>query len=416
MRKIISIISFVVCLFVPSLVFCLATAVDITGPQELSSLKTGIEKSITTRCIAKGIALEKYQKLTVTISKLGDVISYDALLDTKPERAFHKDLKDISALSATIDEMIAALFTEASKPQAAPVPPAKTTIGQESALKVELPFVATSIASLGDKIFVSDKKTVYELKGEKTSPLWKAPGSNEILRIYPYGDSIIVLTKIINNCRSFRIQGTEMKERWDNAVIPLGSGLISTSLKFLDRNFGIISYAWSQPKQVSGTSPQLPEKLDILSATSVEVKTRPSGYEVFSYNSKNNLTVTDGKSIVWTDDTIAGITPQFIEDVFVDREEQSEPPARFYLKPRIISLGDKTVTFRNSQGLAKIVSGLNMFEFSQVLLYTPSANDFAKEELATFPNSYCPDIAVVQGKIAVLVVKDNGTFVQFLGL
>ena len=119
MRKIVPVLSFMVCLLVPTLAFSMEAAVEITGPQELTSLKAGIEKSVITRCIAKGIALEKYQKITITLSKLGDIISYDALLDTKPVRAFHKDLKDTSALSATIDEMIDAIFSETGRPQAA---------------------------------------------------------------------------------------------------------------------------------------------------------------------------------------------------------------------------------------------------------------------------------------------------------
>ena len=125
MRKILPVLSFMVCLLVPSLAFSMEATVEITGPQELTSLKSGIEKSVITRCIAKGIALDKYQKITISLSKLGDIISYDALLDTKPARAFHKDLKDTSALSATIDEMIDVIFFETGKPQAAEQKPSK---------------------------------------------------------------------------------------------------------------------------------------------------------------------------------------------------------------------------------------------------------------------------------------------------
>jgi hypothetical protein len=416
MRKIISILSFMVCLLVPELAFSMETVVETTGPQELSSLKTGIERSVITRCIAKGIALDKYQKLTISISKLGDVISYDALLDTKPERAFHRDLKDIGALSATIDEMIGVIFTETGKTQAVPVPPAKSTAGQDSVPKIKLPFVATSIAAIGEKIFVSDTKTLYELKGEKTTPLWKAPGNNEILRIYPYGDSIIVLAKIINECRSFRIQGTEMKERWDSAVVPLGAGLVSTSLRF-DKVLGNSPYIWTAAKQLTGSSPQVPEKFDILSAQSVQDKTSPEGYKIISFNPDTKLVINNGKSVLWTDDTISGITPQFIENEIETRNfGESEPPAYYYLRPRIVVLGERIVTFRNSQGMTRVVSGLNLSEFSQVLVYTPSGNDFTKEEPATFPESYCTDIALAHEKIAVLIVKDKGTYVQFLGL
>lgn len=416
MRKILAISSFMVCLLVPILAFSMEVTVEITGPQELVSLKAGIEKSVTTRCIAKGIALEKFGRLTISISKLGDIISYDALLDTNPARAFHKDFKDMSMLSATIDDMIAAIFTETDKTQAAPIPPAKAAQGQESAPKIKLPFVATSITAIGDRIYVSDTKTVYELKGEKASPLWQAPGKNEILRIYPYGESIIVLAKIMNECRSFRIQGSETKERWNKAVVPLGTGLISTNITF-DKAFGIPPYEWSQPSQVADSSPQIPKDLDIISALSTEMKSSNLGPAVISYNAKNTLTLTDGKSFIWTDDTSAGITPQYIEEGYSPHSSsQGEPPTRYYLKPRIIAFGSKIVSFRNGQGTSRMISGLNLFEYTQILFYTPSGGEFVKDELAVFPGSYCPDITIAQGKVAALIVKSKSTYVQFLGL
>ncbi|HPS92910.1 MAG TPA: hypothetical protein PK600_00405, partial [Deltaproteobacteria bacterium] len=61
------------CFLVPSLSSAMEVSLDITGAQELSSLKTAIEKSIMARSVAKGVALEKFGKLSVTISKLGNV-------------------------------------------------------------------------------------------------------------------------------------------------------------------------------------------------------------------------------------------------------------------------------------------------------------------------------------------------------
>lgn len=416
MRKILPVLSFMVCLIVPALAFSMEAVVEITGPQELTSLKSGIEKSVITRCIAKGIALEKYQKITISISKLGDIISFDALLDAKPVRAFHKDLKDTSALSATLDEMIDEIFSETGRPQADEQKVSKALTDQESAPKIVLPFIATSIAALGDRIYVSDTKTVYELKDEKTTPLWKAPGKNEILRIYPYGGSIIVLAKIMNDCRTFMILGKETKERWSKAVIPLGSGLVSTNLTF-DRIYGTIPYVWSKATQVAGSSPQIPDGLDVISALSSEAMTSSTGTRIITYNPKGTMVVSDGKSILWTDDINAGNAPQFIEDLPVDRGYSGEEPViRYYLKPRMVSFGSKIVTFRNSLGSSRIVSGLNLFEYSQVLAYTQTGDSFTKNELATFPDSYCPDITVIQGKVAALLVKNKLTYVQFLGL
>ncbi len=416
MRKIIPALSFMVCLIVPVLAFSMEAAVEITGPQELTSLKSGIAKSVITRCIAKGIALEKYQKITISLSKLGDIISYDALLDTKPVRAFHKDIKDTSALSATIDEMIDALFSETAKPQVTGIQPSNALTVQEITPKIMLPFIATSIAAIGDRIYVSDTKTVYELKGEKASLLWEAPGKNEILRIYPYGESIIVLAKLMNDCRTFMLSGKETKERWSKAVIPLGNGLVSTSLRF-DSIYGTIPYLWSKATQVAGSSPQIPGDLDIISSLSSDAMTPSTGSRIITYNPKGAMVVSDGKSILWTDDTNAGNAPQFIEDLPADRNYSGgEPVSRYYLKPRMVTLGSMIVTFRNSLGSTKIVSGLNLFEYSQVLAYTQTGDGFTKNELATFPDSYCPDITVIQGKVAALLVKSKLTYVQFLGL
>ena len=391
-------------------------AIEVTGPQELTTLKAGMEKTIIARCVAKGIPLERYNKLNITVSKLGDVISYDALLDTTPQRAFHKDLKDTSNLSGTIDEMIGAIFTETSKSQPASVTPTKTAVGQENVVKIKLPFVATSIASIGEKMFVSDNKKVYELKDEKASPLWPAPGKNEILRIYPYGESLIVLTKIMNEFKTFMIQGSETKERWNKAVIPLGTGLVSTNLMF-DKVYGTTPYVWSQATQVTGSSPQILKGLDIISATLTGAETSSASPSVISFNFDNRMVVSDGKSILWTDDTDSGITPQFIEDELVLRgSPENEPPARYYLKPRIASLGPKIITFRNGQGSARVLPRLNLFEYTQILVYTPSGKEFNRYELAFFPDSYCSDITIAQGKVAALIVKNKNTYVQFLGL
>jgi hypothetical protein len=415
MRKTITALTLLMFVLVPILAFSMEVTVEITGPQELNALKSGIEKTVTARCVAKGIDLEKYKKLAITISKLGDVISYDALLDTKPARAFHRDLKDTAALSLIIDEMIGAIFIEPVMPQPAPAPPVKPAVGQESIPKIMLPFIATSMTSLGDRVFVCDTKTVYELKGEKTSPLWKVPGKNEIIRIYPYGESLIVLTKLMNDCRTFLISGSDTKERWSKAVVPLGNGLISTNLIF-NKAYGSLPYVWSKAAQVTGSSPQVPEGLDIISATPTAGKTPSKDARMISYNKEGFMVVSDGKSIVWTDDEGAGNAPQFIEDERVERDAQTDVVARYYLRPRVIVLGDSIVTFRNSQGSARIVSGFNLFEYSKVVVFTPSGTEFAKNELASFPESYCSDIATVQGKVAALIVKSKNSYVQLLGL
>jgi hypothetical protein len=312
--------------------------------------------------------------------------------------------------------MINSLFLEPDKTQASTILPKKESLDTESAPKIQLQLAAISIASIGDRLFICDTKTVYELKGDKTTPLWQAPGNNEILRLFPYGESIIVLTKIMNDCHSFMISGAETKERWSKAVIPFGNGLISTNLTF-NRMLGSIPYEWSKAKQVKGSSPQIPDGLDIISALPFEAKAPSSGGMIISYNRADIMVISDGKSIVCADDSSVGNSPLFIEDLQEERDYTgSEPIIRYYLKPRIVLLGDTFVTLRNYQGSTKLVAGFNMFEYAQVFGYRPTGNEFTKSELANFPSGYCTDITITQGKIATLIVKGKYTYVQFLGL
>ncbi len=416
MKKAVTFLVLILVMIAPTITFAMVMDVSIAGPNDLLSLKNGIEKSVPARCIARGIPIEKYGKLTISISKLGDAISYDALLDTNPPRAFHKDLKDVSALSATIDEMITALFEQTVKPQAIKPVPYGEISGKEGAPEIKLPFYAMSIASIGEKLYVSDAKTLYEIKDEKPSPIWEAPGKNEILRIFTYGESIIVLTKIMNSCKSFLVAGTQTKERWNQAVIPLGNGLVSSNLIF-NSTFGVSSYEWSKVKQIKGASVMFPEGLDFISAVQSEATPAATGSRIISYNRKDIMVMSSAGTIIWTDSASVGNSPQFVEDLRVDRGfTGSEPLSRYYLKPRIVMLGDKLVTLRNYQGSARIVSGFNLFEYAQLLVYTPDGNDFSISELARFPESYCTDIALSNGKIAALIVKDKYTNVQFFGL
>jgi len=418
MKKVRILLPVLVCLFLSSEAFSMQTSVEITGPQELRSLKEGIEKSVTARCIARGIAVDTFGKLTITISKLGDTISYDALLDTKPPKAFHKDLKDASTLSATMDEMIIALFGDAQKAQTPPILPKKEPQVQGNGQEIKLPLQAISITAVGDKLFICDKKTVYDLTNLNT-PVWQAPGNNEILRLYTYGESIIVLTKIMNNFRSFTITGTGVvNEQWSRAVIPFGSGLISTDIIF-NRELGAIPYTWSNPKQERGSSPQIPEGLDILSALSFETKAASAGFMTISYNHADTMVIRDGKSTICTEDKSVGNSPQFLDDTKVERDYTgSEPNLRYYLKPRIALVEGTFFSPRNSLGSTKIVAGLNLFESALIFAYKANAADgeFTKSELASFPDGYCTDIAVSGGRIVALVVKGKFTYVQFIGL
>lgn len=417
MRRILTALTLLACLGIPATIFAMEAVVEISGPPELTALKEGIEKTITTRCIARGIPVESLSRLSVTISALGDVISFDALLDTAHPMAFHRDMKDVSGISLTLDEMIGALFPGTGASAATQAIQNGPDTGKEQAPRIKLPFSPTSIASEGDRIFLSDEHTLYELIGEKTSPLWKAPGNNEILRIYTRNGSILVLVKRSSSLQTFLIRNAAMERRWDKAVIPVGSGLVSTGITF-DRNFDTSGYRWTRASREEGTPPVIPEGHDILSAAAARVFTAVSGTQVLSYNPSGRLTITEGSSTRWTDDEKAGITPLYIESP--QRKEgvhsETELPDRYSLRPRIVASESGIVTFRNDQGLGGMLTRMNLFESARILRYRVSGDDLKQTVLGTIEKGFCIDIAVVRNRAAALIVHGNSAYVQFIGL
>ena len=183
-------------LVVCSSLYAMEITVDIFAPDDLSSLKGGISQSATARCIARGVDLDAYSKLNITISQLGDMLLFDAILDTDPPRAFHKDLEDKAGISVAIDEMIGAIFidTPIKKEPVSTKPPRRPDVKQQHA-EINLPFVATSLATLAGEIYVSDLNTVYKIKDTKPTSWWSSPGRDEIFRLYPYQDTLIVIVK-----------------------------------------------------------------------------------------------------------------------------------------------------------------------------------------------------------------------------
>jgi hypothetical protein len=414
MKKFIFILCMSVLFSVPASSHAIEVSADVTGIQDSGSLKAGIEKTVITRCVSRGIQLEGYKKLTITISKLGDTLSYDALLDSTPPRAYHKDLKDMSTISGTIDEMIGTIFESAPKflvppPQAVLVPPAAALASPQKNFKTmaKLPLIATSIALLGERIFISDTNKVYELKGDKTSPIWQTPGKIEVLRMYPFNDTLIVLGKLNDrDLRTFKIKNGKVIERWDRAVFPIGSSLVSSDF-VTDQDISGRSFAWMPSKQVSGTLTQVPAGLDMICAVSPDSPADAS--QIISYDPNDRLTIYKGKEMIWKSDTGAGIVPSYLEDL------RPMPPTRYYLKPRIILTGGKIVTFWNDQGFGKMISRVPIFNESNIFVYTATGdNEFEKTTVANFPDSYCSDITLISGKVAALVVKEKKTYLQLL--
>jgi len=225
-----------------------------------------------------------------------------------------------------------------------------------------------------------------------------------------------VLTRIMDGCRTYVVRGTQIGEQWNTPVIPLGSGLVSSTLRF-DRTFSPLPFQWSRAARVAGSSPQIAPDLDFISSITGEIVPSAAGPEIISYDASGRLTVANGKTVLWTAADGTSITPQYVdEDRSAGGNDERDIPARYYFKPRIALSGDRIITFRNGQGLAGMVSRLNVFEKAQVIRYYPAGEDFAREVLTEFADGYCVDIAVSPHGAAALIVQGKSAYVQFIGL
>ncbi|MGC9324705.1 MAG: hypothetical protein ACP5G0_08175 [Desulfomonilia bacterium] len=371
-------------------------AVDITGPDDLTALKPGIEKTVLARCISRGIPLEEYSSLNVSISTLGTIISFDALLDSTPPRAFHKDLEDQAGISPAIDEMIDVLFTGEIKEKKPRVPP--STGLTFSAIK--LPFTGTSLVSLNGRLYASDRDAVYRLQGEKPEPVWKSPGHSTILRLYPHGETLLAVTELRNELTTYQILGTG-EETWRGAVIPLGAGLLSTEPMY-DPDIEQGSYTWTTAIPLEGSPLVLPKRLDPLSAVAGEIFPAIAGDEIVSFTRAGRLSIAQTDTTFWTSGNDLGIIPIYIE---YTKRKRDESPVRYYLRPKILLRDGTITTFRNDQGMAELFRHTTVFTKAEILSYRCADADCDQTVLLSVDNAYCADLTLHEGTLLALIVK-----------
>lgn len=399
-----------------------------------------LSTTIEARLIARGVPKEVYETLSVRVTTLGKALSLDAVLRTAPPRAFHKDIPGSDAVSGTLDEMIDAIFpkgpgetqpettkspegpkapaTGEAPPQAAPSQPHPKT--QEGLASVSLPFMPTSIASSGNDLFSSDRKTVYRIEGGETRQVWKAPGAWEILRLYPYEGSLLVLAASNGVLRTFSVRGDKTEKTWNKAVLPVGDGLVSTYLRFDDETADPV-FPFSPASREAGSPVLPPGKVDPLSAAALSPGRGSMSHRIVSFDRDDRLTVLEGKDVLWVSGKAAGATPLFV-NAPTKRERRpgsdSSPSASTYyvLRPRIVVAGSRVLTFRNEQGLGSMLPRLGLFTSSEVLAYEPTGDGFQPRVLARFPDGHCVDVAVAGSKAAVLVVEGKQATVRFLDL
>jgi hypothetical protein len=400
--------------------YSLETTVEIIGSEDLAKLKDGIEKSIAARCIAKGIDLSPYERLTISIAKLGETISFDAVLKTEPPKAFHKDIKGADAISPTIDEMLTVLFVP---PVLAPAPPPTPPLAQNAIETVVLPLQAISITSLGDTIFLCDKKTIYTLKGDRTDPWWKVPGKEEIYRISAYKGSIIALVKHFDAFRSYRITDGQTMNVWPNVVLPQGDGLVTAVLNIVP-DITRISNRWTKASVVEGNPSLLPANTDIIATVVQDVYPQHEGPEIISFTNQGSLAVSAAKETFWSSAAKFGTLPLYLEQEYMERgggkgDEYAEIQTRterYYMPPRILVSEGMIITIDNNEGILGVLSNTKLYKSAKIRAYAWTGDDFEERILSKTSSGYCMDIDLHKNMLVEVIVQKKGTMLKFTNL
>jgi len=303
----------------PLRLMALDATVQINGPDDLVKLKPGIEQSLRARLIARGIDLSTPGNLTVTISQLGTNLSFDAILAVTPPKGYHKDIQGIDTLSATIDEMLTALFVPNAAPAAAKAPPVKSAVKA-----IELPFQLTSITTLDNTVFVADASAIYKLQDDKPVVWWKIPEKDTILRISAYQGSIIALTRhdshfLLNQPDqfiSYRIADGRTAQKWTSAVAPTADGLLSAVLKIAP-DITFQANRWSLATALEGRPFVLPAGTDIIATTFQDVDPQNPGPEIITFNPSGKLRIANANEVIWSSQASFATLPLSLQEEYL---------------------------------------------------------------------------------------------------
>jgi hypothetical protein len=404
-------------------IHALEIAVEITGDEDFVRLKDGIQKTIAARCIAGNVAQEADKTLSVSLIQLGKIISFDAVLDSQPPQAFHRDMNSHGEISGVIDQMIGEMFTGAARAPGAPA--GKPAAAQESLIEIqappaaeagiEVPFLATSMAVLGGTIFVSDAKTLYRLEGSDAVPCWSPPGTARIYRLYPYRDSLLVITNRRDSFHTYQIRDLKTVQDWERCVVPLGDTLVSSRLMTDLLLPDGVNY-WEEPATLSNEAYAFPKGFDFVSAWTADIYPSQGGPELVAFDRIGRLTVLNGKNPLWVSDTKLATLPLYFESTQHFERKTDEPDARYYLMPRMLAHNGSIITIANEQGVMKFLRNVKLYSSSRILSFSPDKSGFSERDLAIIRNHYCADIALDQGSLIVLVVKKSTSLIQRIGL
>ncbi|MRR14296.1 hypothetical protein EG833_02470, partial [archaeon] len=332
---------------------CLDINVDIKGPQELVSLKDGIIRTLQARCLARNPAAEEGSPLNVSLIQLGDTISFDAVLNANPPRAFHKDLKSIGELSPAIDQMIEGILMGPA-PKALREEKPLTVTAPETPAEIKLPFTATSMAVINGTVFVSSEDSIYRIIEGKPQPYGKPRQHYSIYRLFPHQDSLLaVCCRDKSSFKTFMIKDGSIIREWDGCAVPLGDSLIGSSL-ITDYDITDGQNKWKKTEILSGNpgKTQIPEGQDILSMLVSDISPGGEGEEIASFDIFKRITIKNGKSAIWTSDTSYGSLPLYVVSKpksmasasTTSKKSSKEARENYYLMPRILQHGKDILT------------------------------------------------------------------------
>ncbi|HQI00823.1 MAG TPA: hypothetical protein PLF54_05465 [Deltaproteobacteria bacterium] len=424
MKKISSFVFLFLFLISVPAAFCLEVGVDIKGPQDLMALKDGIGKTITARCLARNITAPKGTALNVSITQLGDIISFDAILSAEPPKAFHRDLKSTGELSSAIDQMIAEIFTAAAaKPAAGKEPPVQADTAQAKP-EYKFTFAATSMAVLDGTLFVSSEDKLYKVENGNAKSYWTPPRSASIYRLFPYDGSLLAVTVQGTAFFTHRIKDGKTVKSWEGCVAPLKNSLVRSRI-YSDKDISDGINRWSKAETIEGAPLQIPDNTDILSVFMGDISSSADGEEIVSFDRVNRLVAFNGKKTVCVSDTNFSTLPFYLQDKIPtfhytaqDNADVSEvnPVNRYHLRPRIVSQGKDIISFTNDEGLTKFIGNLKRYSGTQILACTPGESEFDERTLGTFKGYYCTDIALDKGGVLALIVKKSTSLIQRIDL
>ena len=409
----------------PAMLFAGEIKVDIIGGNPAEHLETGISRTVYARSLTKGVNLNQQPNLVISLTKIGTALSLDAVLETTPPRAFHRDLKSVDQLSEAIDEMLSTLYQQPAVQQIIPplpiVPaqvqtaePAKT----EPLRNISLPFKATSIIIKDGRILISSNDIVYALINKKPVKQWTAPRTESIIRMFDYKDALIVVTYSRDKMRSYMVKGDATVIRWDAAVAPFGDGLISAR-PILRSDFVNSLIRWTKATPVDGQPIVPAQAVDVLSAAALKSTTGATDQLAF-IGDFERLEVANDKGSIWTSDMKTGHLPFFIEhELEVSSSENNQmfnslKPARYFFKSRVIQLGDGSILcIHTTDAVVSLMQYFAKFANNTIMQYKRINGEVETEELVNLGGNYCADFAVKDKDLLYLAVGKSKSQLRF---